>query len=261
MNDESSRHLSLDRVIRRATELQMAAGHDEEDGLTDDEILRIGREVGLETTYLKRALGELRAEARLTGMPEEDGWLSRVVGPGHVQAHRVVAGEAGRIEERLSDWMVERESLYPVRRRSGVSLWAPSEGIAAQFKRSFSWQGHRYELARVPEVEMTVQALEDGWVLVTLQASLARARRQRSLNWIAGLPLGLTSTGVGAVLLAPAIPAVWVVLPVAAGLGAGMTGGVWGARAGHQEEVLRVTRAMEGILDRLERGEIDPHAR
>lgn len=261
MTREEGRNLSLDRVIRRATELQMASGRGEDDALSDEEIVRIGREVGLETVWLKRALQELRAEERLPEVPGDDGWLARMVGPGHVGARRVVNGDPGRVEERLSEWMVERESLYPIRRRAGISIWQPSEGIAAQFKRSFSWQGHRYELARVPEVEMGVQGLEEGRSLVALSVGLRAGRRSRGLGWMGGLPVALSAGGAIPIAALGLLPPAWIALPVAAGLALGLPAGVMAARSQHGEEVQRVSRAMEGILDRLERGELDPHSR
>ena len=78
---------ALERVIRRATELQ-AGERATGDGLTTDEVVALGREVGIPPQHLHQALLEERAR---TGM-DATGPLDRVAGPGTIQAQRVVQG-------------------------------------------------------------------------------------------------------------------------------------------------------------------------
>src|SRR5690606_8651401 len=95
----------LDRVIRRAAELQLQEGGDDGGELTEAEVLRTGREVGLEMGHLRRALGELRAESLVLTLPPDEGPLRRLVGEGRVRVDRVVPGEAAEVEERLVRWL------------------------------------------------------------------------------------------------------------------------------------------------------------
>src|SRR5690606_25215619 len=133
----------LDRVIRRAAELQLQEAGDDGGELSEAEVLRIGREVGLDTGHLRRALGELRAESLVPTLPPDDGPLRRLVGDGRVRVDRVVPGEAAEVEERLVRWLSGAESLHAVRRRAGFSLWEPAEGFIAQIQRGMKWQGQR----------------------------------------------------------------------------------------------------------------------
>ncbi|MDP9348541.1 MAG: hypothetical protein M3P24_05270, partial [Gemmatimonadota bacterium] len=60
--DLPARRLSsqeLEAVIRRAVELQAAAGGD--DGITEGEVLRVGGELGLSPELVRRALADVRS--------------------------------------------------------------------------------------------------------------------------------------------------------------------------------------------------------
>ncbi|HYW08054.1 MAG TPA: hypothetical protein VE913_13920, partial [Longimicrobium sp.] len=74
----------LEAVIRRATELQFARS-DSDDGLPEAEVMRIGKELGLEPAHVRRAIAEVR------GVPvAETGVLARVMGPETIRASRIV---------------------------------------------------------------------------------------------------------------------------------------------------------------------------
>src|SRR5208283_2304861 len=68
---------ALERVLARAAELQSAAGDDAEptEGLTDQQLLDVGREVGLPVTYLRQALAEERTRVRV---PLERGLVAQM---------------------------------------------------------------------------------------------------------------------------------------------------------------------------------------
>src|SRR6476659_2572575 len=92
---------ALERIIQRAAELQTAE-REISDTLTSDELIALGREVGIPVRYLQQALLEERARI---GGPDTGGVLDRVAGPAQATAHRVVAAEADVIEESLTRWM------------------------------------------------------------------------------------------------------------------------------------------------------------
>lgn len=244
----------LDRVIRRATELQFDKVGDEDAELTESEVLRIGREVGLDPEYMRRALGEVRAESLVPALAPDRGVMRHLMGPGQVRADRVVPGGATETEERLVHWFSESESLHPVRRRAGFSLWEPAEGFVAQLQRGLKWQGQRYELAQARQVELSVQGLEDGFSFVTLTADLRNLRMELGGGHMAGfgfLAGGITLAASATVLAPPAFFAA-----AALGMGAGALGG-WGiGRSSFRSREERIRLAAEGLLDRLERGEL-----
>lgn len=259
MTDEPRRSVQLsrtdlDRVIRRAAELQFQEGSDDGISLTEDEVLRIGGEVGLTPDHMRRALGEVRAEALVPALPPDSGPLRRLVGGAHVRAERVVPGVAAEVEERLARWLANQESLHPVRRRAGFSLWEPAEGLVAQLQRGLKWGGQRYELAVARQVELSVQSLEDGFSLVTITVDVRNVRAEHG-----GAAIGVSAAVCGAVALAATVtllPPVGVVAAALGGVGAGGLGGVAIGRSTFHQKAERVRLAAEGLLDRLERGEL-----
>src|SRR5439155_8780921 len=75
---------ALERIMQRAAELQ-AAEADVGEGLTSNEVLALGKEVGIPGRYLQQAMLE---QATAIVAPAEAGLLGRVVGPHEVSAHR-----------------------------------------------------------------------------------------------------------------------------------------------------------------------------
>jgi hypothetical protein len=244
----------LDRVIRRAAELQFQEGADDGGTLSEDEILRIGGEVGLEAGHVRRALGEVRAQALVPALPPDVGPLRRVIGDAHVRADRVVPGDAPEVEERLVRWLSRQESLHSVRRRAGVSLWEPAEGVVAQLQRGLKWGGQRYELAQARQTELSVQSLEDGFSLVTVTADVRNLRMEQGGGPVIGFGL-LGGAGAVAATIAVFPPAAIVAAGVV-GIGLGGLGGAAVGRSTFHQKAERVRLAAEGLLDRLERGDL-----
>ncbi|HEY9014879.1 MAG TPA: hypothetical protein VIM84_07440, partial [Gemmatimonadales bacterium] len=122
---------ALERIIKRAAELQTAE-REIGDSLTSDEMISLGREVGIPVRYLQQALLEERARSGTTS----PGILDRVAGMGEVTAHRVVSLDADLAEQRLLSWM-ERNELFCVQRhQSGRISWEPLSGFQAAIRRS-----------------------------------------------------------------------------------------------------------------------------
>lgn len=240
----------LDRVIRRAVELQFAGAEDRDrQQLTDEEVIRIGREVGLEPRHVRRALGELRAESLVPRDPEPKDLASRLLGSARVVTSRVVPGQSEDVAKRLEEYLRVGESLRPVRKRGLRSRWEAERGIVAQLQRGLGWGGRTYELARTSSLEANVNDLEKGFSLVSLDAELSSVRAEQGWGWGLGLGLGSGGAGLG-IGLAVGFP--WLVVPAAA---VGLASSLPVARRGVEKEAERIRTAMEGILDRLEAGE------
>jgi hypothetical protein len=245
----------LDRIIRRAAELQFHASEGPGEELLESEVLRIGEEVGLDPHHVRRAIEEARADAIAPALPGEASLLTRVMGPGRFQLRRVVPGRPEGVEDRLASRLQSAESLHPVRRRAGHSVWEPAEGILPQIQRGLKWKGHRYDLAEARRIQADVQELEDGFTLVSLTLDVTNLRAGHGTG-TAGMSAGF---GGGAGLLAAtalSLPPLGMAALAGVGLAGGILGGVgWGRRA-YRERAERVRLAAEGLLDRMERGEI-----
>ncbi len=240
----------LERIIHRAAELQFVESEPGGDVLDEEEVLRIGHEVGLPAHHVRRALSEVRAEAMLPDLPEDPPSIRRLLGAGAVRVARVVPDQASAVQDRVEAHFLERESLAEVRRRPGFSLWEPAGGVRAHVQRAVNWEGRGYELAKAGRIELAVSPTGEGWSLAVLTADLRNVRREHVLAWSASNVFVFGSASLVVGLTSP--------VPLALAFGAGLAGtaggSLWGTRATFSTQRERVRLRLEGLLDRLERG-------
>ncbi len=241
----------LERVIRRATELQFDEGSEIAD-LPVEELVRIGEEVGLEPRHVRRALAEVQAESLLPALPTDAGLALRLWGEGVVRHSRAVRGAPADVQARVERHFEEKESLKRVREQPGRSVWEPATGLLRQMQRTLDVGGHGYELAKVRNVQLAVEGLEEGWALVTISADLRNVRAQQATGWMIGL--GLTGVGAAVALLLTATGPGVVLSPVL--VAGAIAGGSLAAGRTVRRARGRIELVILGLLDRLERGEI-----
>lgn len=235
---------ALERVLARAAELQASARDTSEPTISEQQLIEIGREVGLSPENLRQALAEERTRVEL---PEETGSMSRLFGPAHVHASRVIPGQPAAVLDTLDEWM-QREELLQVKRRFGDRiLWERRSGFLSEMQRGLNVGGRGYHLAKANEVAATALAIDPDRVLVRLDADAGNVRTQ----FVAG---GAALTGGGAagaaILLALGIFPLVALAP----LGAAAIGG-WAIARAYTPSAVRIQLALEQVLDRLERGE------
>ena len=86
---------ALERVLARAAQLQAAGGDSDEAGaMTEEQLVELGKEVGLSGELLRQALAEERSR---TLLPAESGWLASFTGASAVTAARTVPGTPGAV--------------------------------------------------------------------------------------------------------------------------------------------------------------------
>lgn len=246
MAGELIRRDQLERIIQRAAELQ-AGERDIGEGLTEDELIALGKDVGIPTRYLRQALLEEQTRGAAEATPDSWQWLA---GPPRLVAERVVPGERAAVERAVSAWMEEDELLRVRRRFPDRVSWEPQVGFIASMQRGLRAGGKSYSLAQAAEVSCRVMALESGFCHVSLVADVRNLRAQR-LGGAAVLS-GLGLAGTGAMTLIGVFGA-FAIGPVLA-LGAA----AWLVARSHGNQNDRVQVALEQVLDRLERGEIRP---
>lgn len=239
---------AIERIIQRAAELQTGE-REIGDGLSPEEVVTLGKEVGIPERYLQQALLEERSRAVL---PSPQGILDRVFGVGTVTAQRVVTGDPGSAESRLIAWMAQAELLTMQRQQPGRITWEPLRGMQAAIRwSSAAFSGRKvFMLTRAHLVTATITALETGFSHVALSADLRQAR-----GAIIGGVAGLGAAGVAsAAVLAVMTPFWWVALaplPFFAGVG-------WGVARQFRPATERTLLGLERALDHLERGEVKP---
>src|SRR5690349_25179340 len=115
---------ALERIIQRAAELQ-AGERDIGEGLTTDEVVALGKDVGIPDRYLRQAMLEEQTRTTPEVATGTWAWLTR---PRSIVAHRVVPGDRATVERALSRWMVEEELLQPKRQYADRTSWEPRDG-------------------------------------------------------------------------------------------------------------------------------------
>jgi hypothetical protein len=218
---------ALERIIQRAAELQTAEREIGEN-LTPTEVLALGKEVGIPDRYLQQAM--LEEQTRRPTAPTSGLW-NRLAGPLVVSAERVVRGSIEDLEALLIRWMEQNDAV----RRSSAALGGGKQP---------------FMLSKATVVSATVTALEEGYCLVGLEASL---RRERGSHIALGSVL--STAGIAGTVILAALGAIWAVapLPLLAGLALG-----YGSFRSYRPIAERTKLGLERVLDHLERGEVKP---
>lgn len=240
---------ALERIMQRAAELQ-AGEADVGEGLTQAEVVALGKEVGIPGKYLQQAM--LEHSTHVVPTPES-GLTGRLVGPVAVEAQRVVIGDPDDTARALVDWFDRNELLVVQRQQTGRVTFEPLGGMAAALRRGTAALGagkSKYMLDRTTLVAATFTKLESGYCHVSLTANL----RQSRAGFIGGGFAGVSMGAAGALvlgLLSPYLVLTAVPLLVGGGLG-------WVILKQFRPVAERTLLGLERALDYLERGGIKP---
>lgn len=233
---------ALERIIKRAAELQ-ASERDIGDGMTKDDVLALGKDVGIPNRYIQQALLEEQTRSIVETGHGVWAWLT---GPRTLGAQRVVPGDKAAVEAALTRWMQDEESLQVKRRYPDHTTWEPRVGAMASIQRAIGSRGRRYALASAAEIVGQVTQLEPGFCHVSLSADVQPRRERRIQGGLVVFALGAFAAAAFASFLGP------IGLAPAAVL---MPTGMAIARH-HRADNERVQISLEQVLDRLERSEI-----
>jgi hypothetical protein len=236
---------ALERIIRRAAELQTAE-REIEDTLTSDELISLGREVGIPVRYLRQALLEERTRLDTAGAPAI---LERLAGPAEVTAQRVVSLDSERAEQELVHWMEKNELFCIQRQQSGRITWEPLSGFQAAIRRSAAALGagkRPFMLSRAATVTASVLPLESGYSHVTLMADARNVRNEYLASSTALTGFGAAGTAA-MIALGALLPVALLPLPIAMGVG-------YTILRRYRPALARIQLGLERALDSLESG-------
>ena len=104
---------ALQRILQRAAELQ-ADERDVSGSMDGNEVLALGRDVGIPERYLRQAMLEV---GQVRAAPEPEGWIDEMMGSASVYADRVVRGDPRAVEDAVVRYL-ETEEVFGVIRRS-----------------------------------------------------------------------------------------------------------------------------------------------
>jgi hypothetical protein len=244
----------MEAVVRRAVELQSRETDSGDPGITEDELLRIGGELGIGAPHMRRALAEVAV-----GTPAPDGAAARFLGAARVGAARAVPGRAEAVRAHIERYLLDAQYLAVLRRLPDVTVYEKSGGLQVEVTRAMDAAraalggrtgpriGAGFDLRSARTVEVAVTPLEDdvSWVSFTVDLG-----NQRSGYWV-GMTSGfgvaaLTAGAIAAVAIAP--PAALIAVPI-------LGGSAWGTRVLYDGVAKRARLHLEALLDHLERGE------
>lgn len=243
----------VEAVVRRAVELQThEADSTAEAGVSDEELVRIGGELGIGPAHMRRALAEVTAET----MPETSGGL---LGPERTSASRTVPGKADDVRRHIEMYLLDSQYLAVLRRLPDHTIYEKSGGFHVEMARVIDATrsvtsgrkpmriGAGFDMRSARTVEVSVTPLEDGFSHVTLAMDLSNQRTGYWAGISASGGAGAIAAGAtAAAIIAP--PAALVALPI-------LAVSAWGARALYSGIVKRARLHLEALLDHLERGE------
>lgn len=233
---------ALQRILQRAAQLQ-ADERDVSGSLDGNEVLALGRDVGIPERYLRQAMlevGQHRDE------PEPEGWIDEMIGVSSVQAERVVRGDPRSIEAALVRYLETEEVFGVIRQTEGQLMLEPVGGWQAAVRRATG--SKRFMLQNAERLSATIVPLEPGLCQVVLRASLRDVRR----GYIGGAA-ALVSVGVAATIVLGALNAFWPVLlmPLPGAFGAS-----WAVGKAYRPLIERTQLGLECALDQVERGAV-----
>ena len=242
----------LERIVQRAAQMQQRDGEPGQQALTEDDVVQIGRQVGLEPEYVRRALAEVHAESLMPPLPADFPVLAMLAGEGRTPVRRVVPGEPADIQRSLETVLEREESLKPLRRKPGRSVWEPSSHLLDKVQRGLALDGRTYTLANARNVDLGIAELEPGWTLVTATADIAGERNQALC--CGGMGVIFATLGAAAAVWSNVSESILLsagaaILAAAASVAVAVPWMRW--HVSQKRE--RFALALEGLLDRVDR--------
>src|SRR3954463_14928056 len=175
---------SLERVLARAAELQGTASDvDPSEQFTEEQLIELGKEVGLSPQNLRQALAEDRPRSIVPA--DERGIAASVFGPSRVRAARTVPGRPADVLASIDLWMRREETLIVKRHHADRIVWEPSREFGMAIKRAFKPGGRDFALANAYEVSATVLPIDESRVPV-VPAGDFRTRRSSAATQALG---------------------------------------------------------------------------
>lgn len=249
VREQALSRAALERVLARAAQLQAANGEDDESGaMTEEQLVELGKEVGLSGELLRQALAEERSR---TLLPAESGWLASFTGVSAVTAARTVPGTPAAVLGAIDAWMQRSEALQVKRRFADQLVWEARRDIFSVIRRTIPIWGRGFELIPANDVSAIVAAVGPNRAHARIVADFSVARSQRATSGAAlAFAMLLMTAPLIAIGVSPALAAIPAAL--AAMLALFIT------RRQYRQLVSRAQVSLEQALDRLEFADAKP---
>jgi hypothetical protein len=237
----------LERVLRRAIELQHTVGKDSDATYTVEDAERLAGEIGVSPQAVRTALVQVQHET-LVRAEQPPRLLDRVFGPQWVIATRAVPGPADDVARAISTML--QQQLYQVHRNLGPTMvWAPGSHWIDGVRRALDFS-QRYRLTADVLIVTVTDSLDGrGFVDVRLEAGLANRRGTALRRGAAGTIVFGGGTAAAAIGVGAASAAFVPLLAAGALLGGAL---LVRSRRRYLEAVTDLHTVLERFLDFLE---------
>jgi hypothetical protein len=239
----------VEEVLRRAIELDQRQREVQTSSFTEEDVTRLGSEIGVSASAVRDALVQVRAESLARPSQRLD-TFDRWFGPRWFVATRTVPGPLREVFGVVGSAF--QQQLFRVQRNFGETVvWVGGHGLVNGLRQTFDFSGNYY----LHPAEVIVSTIMDtpgreGLVDVRLEVGMPSRRRDKIYASLCSLTaLGGTSALMAAVV-GIGSPAFMPLL--AAG---GLTGGFFAhlLRREYHREVSWLRINVERLLDFLER--------
>jgi hypothetical protein len=234
---------ALERVLARAAQLQASSGDTDDAGaMTEEQLVELGKEVGLSGELLRQALAEERSR---TLVPVESGWLAGLTGVAAVTAARTVPGSPAAVLGALDAWMQRSEALQVKRRFADQLVWEARRDLFSVIRRTIPIWSRGFELAPANDVSAIVAAVGPNKAHARIVADFSVTRSRRATT---GTALAFAMLLITAPLIVIGVSPVLAAIPAA--LAAMLA--LFVTRRQYRQLVSRAQVSLEQALDRLE---------
>ena len=217
----------------------------------EDEVVRIGAEVGLTRDDVREALAEFRS-----GVLERPGALRSLLRQEVVRAAREVPRPPAEVAAALDNFMVGGQLLHPVRRTPLRMQYRPAIDWMSKVARAASASARRHYVSAAERVEVKLQPAGQGGTFVEIEVDPKVCGAYRGWVVTAAVTGGI---GIGAGITALVLEAMLVPVVAVVGGVVAWSGLTWAvarvAGRAHLKRLSEVQTELEGILDRLEGGD------
>lgn len=231
---------SAERVLRRAVELDDVG--DPEARLSVEALLEAASDLGMDPSSVQRAVAEEQAgllEVRTSA-------LDRLTGPAVVSSARLVEVPATEAMEVLDQWLRRAWAFRRVRGTDGEAVYRRRTDPVAGIQRAARSLTGKENADKLRSVRVSTRSVGPARTLVAVVVDLSASRTTAEVG---GASVGGAGALASAVTALANTPWLWLGVPASALAGAGVM-------ATRRAWTRGVDEVVEGLLDRLEAGEL-----
>ncbi len=229
----------VERVLRRAIELQTDSEYRTDEARLDREALRrVAAEIGIDPDHLESAVAEelLRVQA------EQPGLIDRWLAPSRLTVRGAGQGDMTQVRASLDRWLGYHAGLRKRAESHSSAVWESDKSLVAAARMKLRGAQGSGALRTTMGVRDDIHPLDPGKQIVTIEADTGNLRRV-ALGMLAG-----TAIASGAAAVVGLGNDTTVVDNIGMGLGV-LTVGVGGVTLGIRMWADRIRRALHRAVD------------